>query len=84
MNINGTSLREQIPHNNKPLIHKLKVFVIGPNIAILLFEAAIAATPEPGKVIFEVEQNRIGKSSLPVFLHSSIMFKRWSGVSFKS
>ena len=54
------------------------------NTAILLSDAAIAATPEPGKVIFDVEQNRIGRSSLPFFRHSSIRFKRWSGVSFKS
>lgn len=33
----------------------------------LFSDAAIAATPAPGKVIFDVEQKRIGRSSLPVF-----------------
>jgi len=50
---------------------------------ILLSDAPRKATPAPGKVIFEVEQNIIGKSSELFFLHSSIIFKSFSDLSEK-
>ena len=50
-------------------------------LASVFLLPAIAATPAPGNVILDVEANIIGKSSFPCFLHSSMIFNNWSGVS---
>ena len=43
-----------------------------------------AATPAPGKEIFEVEAKNSTLSSVPCFRHSSYRFSRVSGVSVRS
>ena len=37
----------------------------------IFFEAAMAASPEPGNVTFDVEMNLYTMSGCPAFLHSS-------------
>ena len=47
-------------------------------------DAAMAATPAPGKEILEVEVNIMARLGLPALTHSSYRFKSASEVSFRS